>query len=405
MRIINAKLVLPGGITPGGIRIRNGKIASLLQDGETGLDDEQAVDAGGCYVTPGLIDLHCHGAGGADFMDDEDGCFETALRMQARYGVTAALPTALSAPRERLSAMIARYHAVKRECRTDLPELLGIHMEGPYFNPQQCGAQDTSSIRPPVPAEYEQLFREADRAIRIWSSAPEIDGALEFGDWLREHGVVAAMGHSAATAAEVRQAVLHGYTHVTHLYSACSSIIRVDGYRIAGIVECAQLYDDLTVELIADGHHLPPELIKLIYKVKGPDKICLVSDSMRAAGMGDGPSILGAKCGGQAVQVYNGVARMPDGLSFAGSVATADQLLRTAVGCGIPLWDAVRMASLTPASVIGVQNRKGSIEQGKDADLVFFDQLLHVRGVLRGGSWLWRDPHGLHCRAEYGASS
>lgn len=391
MQIINAKLVLSDEILPGGILIRDGKIASLLLDGASAPGDEQIVDAKGFYLAPGLIDLHCHGAGNADFMDNETDCFETALLMQAQHGVTAALPTALSAPREHISAMLARYHAVKAACRKDLPELLGIHMEGPYFNPQQCGAQDTTYIRPPTCAEYEQIFQEAKGEIRIWSSAPEIDGALEFGDWLRTHGIVAAMGHSAATAPMVRQAVLHGYTHVTHLYSACSSIIRVDGYRVPGIVECAQLYDGLTVELIADGHHLPPELIKLVYKVKGPDKICLVSDSMRAAGMGEGPSILGAKHGGQAVLVSGGVARMPDGSSFAGSVATADQLLRTAVRCGIPLWDAVRMASLTPASIIGVQNRKGSIEPGKDADLILLDQSLCVHGVLCGGNWLWKE--------------
>lgn len=385
MLIFNAKLVLLDRIVPGAVVIRNGKIKTILPSGVPLPDDANAFDANGWYLAPGFIDLHSHGAGGADFMDDEDDSFETVLRLQIQHGVTGSVPTALSAPTAALSRMITRYHVAKRENAPDLPELLGLHLEGPYFHPDMCGAQDASCIRAPDAEEYSRLFEEANGEIRLWSSAPELPNAAVFGDWLRAHGITAAIGHSTATASQVQNSMLHGYSHVTHLYSACSTITRTEGHRIPGIVECALLYDGLTVELIADGQHLPPELIRLVYQVRGAHKICLITDSMRAAGMGEGFSILGAKRGGQVVTVRDGVARMPDGTSFAGSVATADQLVRTACSCGIPLWDAIRMTSLTPASVLGCAERKGSIEPGKDADLILFDEHITIKQVIRHG--------------------
>jgi len=209
---------------------------------------------------------------------------------------------------------------------------------------------------------------------------------MEFGRFLKEKNILPSIGHSNAIYEEVIEAFENGYTHITHLYSGMSGVRRINAYRYAGVIESAFLIDEMTVEIIADGTHLPSSLLKLIYKIKGPDKIALVTDSMRAAGMPEGESILGGIRDGQKVIVEDGVAKLPDRTAFAGSVATADRLVRTMINIAeVPLIDAVRMMTTTPAKIMKIDDRKGSIVVGKDADLVIFDEDINIQTTMVEG--------------------
>lgn len=381
--ITNARVVFPDRIRTGGVVLDGGKISAVFEGDFRGASGSlELIDAGGLYLSPGWIDLHAHGAGGSDYMDGTPQAMEQAAKTQLRHGVTGVVPTALSGSREELRAVVDNFHLVKERMK-DGPNLLGLHFEGPYFSPVQCGAQDPAFLRIPDPAEYEELVEKAAGAVKLWSSAPELPGALDLGRYLQKHGVVAAIGHSDAEYRQAEAAWENGYSHITHLYSAMSTIHRVDGYRRLGVAEAAYLLEGFTVELITDGCHLPPELIQLVYRLKGPDKICLITDSMRGAGMPEGKSLLGSLKNGQEVVIEHGVAWMPDHSSFAGSVATGDRLVRVVhQECGIPLWDAVRMASLTPARVLGLDAQKGSITAGKDADLLLFDDAIDIKKIF-----------------------
>ena len=212
-----------------------------------------------------------------------------------------------------------------------------------------------------------------------WSVAPELEGALEFGDELAKRGILASVAHTDAVYEQVVEASRHGYSHFTHLYCAMSSVTRRNAFRRAGAVEAAYLLDDTTVEIIADGVHLPAPLLQFVYRFKGPDKIALCTDSMRAAGMPDGQYLLGSLEKGQTVIVEDGVAKLPDRSAFAGSVATADRLVRTMVSmAGVPLEDAIKMMTLTPARIMHLDSQMGSLEAGKNADLVIFDKDINV---------------------------
>ncbi|HHW02384.1 MAG TPA: amidohydrolase family protein [Thermoanaerobacterales bacterium] len=231
----------------------------------------------------------------------------------------------------------------------------------------------------------------SDDIIR-WTVAPELPGALEMGRELKGRGILPSIGHSNAIYEEVQKAFENGYTHITHLYSGMSMVRRINAYRYAGVVESAFLIDEMTVEIIADGKHLPQSLLQLIYKIKGPDSICLITDSMRAAGMPDGEYILGSLEGGQKAIVEDGVAKLPDRSAFAGSVATTDRLVRTMFKiAGVPLLDAVKMMTATPARIIGADDRKGTLAPGKDADVVIFDEDINIKEVIVKGSLRYKN--------------
>jgi N-acetylglucosamine-6-phosphate deacetylase len=275
-----------------------------------------------------------------------------------------------------------------RESQESLPAILGVHLEGPYLSPQQSGAQDPRYLRLPEPREYLGLLERFD-FIRRWTAAPELPGGLELGRNLSERGVVASIGHSNAVYEEVLAAFRSGYSLATHLFNGMSRLVRRNAWMHLGVAESALAIDGLTVEIIADGRHLPAPLLRLIYKVKGPEGICLTTDSMRAAGLEVKESILGSLTDGRRVIVEDGVAFMPDRASFGGSVATADRLVRTMVElAGVPLAEAVRMLTHTPARVMGIADRKGSLEPGKDADLVAFDEDIRIRLVMVEGEIL-----------------
>ena len=384
----NARIVLPDTILDDHyLSVKNGVIESI---GKGTPDRKQlnsctTVDCGGQHLSPGFIDIHCHGGGGADFMDGHMEDILTAARAHLIHGTTGICPTTLTCSDEELFTFFESFRQA-REVTEQMPHLLGIHLEGPYFSPAQAGAQPPKYLVHPRPEHYHEILRRGQGNIVRWSAAPELPGALELGDELAGKGIKVSMGHSDAGFEDIVNAMEHGYSQITHFYSAMSTITRKRGRRVLGLIECGYLFDRLKVEIIADGIHLPPELLKLILKCKNHDDICLVTDSMRGAGMPDGPSLLGSKKNGVPVIIEDGIANMPDFSSFAGSVATTDRLVRVMVQkAGLPVWEAVKMASLNPASFLGIQETYGSIQPGKSADLLIFDDDIRISSVYVSG--------------------
>jgi N-acetylglucosamine-6-phosphate deacetylase len=385
LKIINAKIITPAGIIDGGtLMVANGKIKLITNDA-IGYDALRTIDANGRYLSPGFIDIHVHGGGGYDFMDNTVEAFLAIAEIHAKFGTTSLAPTTLSCEKADLLKTLEVYKQAdavnhKGAC------FIGMHIEGPYFAINQRGAQDPRFIRDPDPQEYKEIV-ENNPHVKRWSAAPELKGAVEFGRYLKTKGVLPAIAHTEAIYEEVMEAFNNGYNHVTHLYSCTSTVTRRNAYRYAGVVETAYLLNDMTVEIIADGVHLPPALLKLVYKLKGADRIALITDAMRAAGMPPGESILGGLKNGMKVIVEDGVAKLPDRSAFAGSVATAAGLVRNMISlAAVPLIDAVKMMTKTPAAIMGVTDRKGTLEDGKDADMVIFDDQVNVYCTIVGGN-------------------
>lgn len=369
----------------GAVLIEDGVITRVYDETpELNLADVEYIDAGGKYISPGFIDIHVHGGGGAEFMCDDPADVVTVCKTHLRHGTTSMVPTTSSAEQ---TAFVNSISSINQAAVTMKggPNLLGIHMEGPYFAYNQRGAQDPKHVRDPKPEEYCSILDKYPNIIR-WSLAPELPGALEMAAELRHRGVQLSIGHSDALFDDVIKAYEGGFTSITHFYSCTSTVRRINAYRYAGIVEAGYLLDDMTVEVIADGKHLPASLLKLIYKIKGPDHICLVTDAVGAAGLEQLEGELYSKTCGVNIVVEDGVAKLPDRSAFAGSVATADRLVRTMTTlAGVSMADAVKMASATPAKCIGVFNRKGSIAPGKDADLLIFDENVNIEKVFVAG--------------------
>ena len=390
-KIINGKIITPFRIlSEGVVCTENGKICDVSER-DINFPDAEIIDAEGHYVSPGFIDIHTHGAGNCDFMDGTVEAFLTIAETHARYGTTGLYPTTLASTNEELIKSFEIYRHAK-VLNTQGATFLGFHLEGPYFAMSQKGAQDSKYIRNPHPDEYMKILANTDDIVR-WSSAPELNGSKRFAEMLTARGILPAIAHSDAIYEEICAAFDWGFTHVTHLYSATSGVCRRNLYRYAGIIESAYLIDGMTVEIIADGIHLPGSLLKLIYKIKGPDKIALITDSMRAAGMPDGKSMLGSLANGQEVIVEDGVAKMPDRTCFAGSVATADRLVRTMLFlAGIPLPETIQMITSTPARIMGIDRAKGTLTRGKDADVVIFDKDINVQLTMVEGKIVYRRP-------------
>lgn len=351
------------------------------------------IDAQGLFITPGFIDIHVHGGGGADFMDGDSTGFLKIAETHARYGTTAMLPTTLTSTKEELIQTLAAYETAIQQ-NTRGAQFLGLHLEGPYLAMSQRGAQDPRYIRDPDPNEYKDVLSRSAH-IKRWSAAPELPGAIAFGQYMKSKGVLPAIAHTDAVYEQVQEAFENGFTLITHLYSAMSGVRRKNAYRYAGVIESAYIIDEMDVEIIADGVHLPPPLLKLIYKIKGADRIALITDAMRAAGMPEGESILGHHQNGLKVIVEDGVAKLPDRSSFAGSVATANRLVRNMVNkADVPLTDAVRMMTSTPARILNVFERKGTLVAGKDADIVLFDKDINVQMTIIKGNIVYDKMSG-----------
>ena len=380
--IKGGRVIRNGRIYEESVYFADGKLISKADAYRYGTPD-RVIDAKGNYVSAGFIDIHVHGGGGYDFLDGTEEAFRGAAEFHGKHGTTSMCPTATSGPFEDMMKMFASYKAIK-EKGCNGADFIGMHMEGPYFALSQMGAQDPKFIRDPDPAEYERLLEATDDIVR-WSIAPERDTDYVFASKLSERGIWLSAAHTDVNCRQMQDAKLHGYTHMTHFYSCMKGMERVNGIRIAGAIEAAYLDDDITVEIIADGMHLPNELLQMVYKIKGPDRTALITDAIRAAGSANGTkSIIGSLTNGMEVYIERDVAWVPGGQAFAGSIATTDRLVRTMLGAGIPLVDAVKMASETPARLVGATH-KGTLDTGKDADIVIFDEGINMQYVIVGG--------------------
>ncbi|HEY5591439.1 MAG TPA: N-acetylglucosamine-6-phosphate deacetylase [Paludibacter sp.] len=388
--IKNGQIITPyRNLGLGYVVIEGGKILEVGA-GEIELSNATVIDAQGAYIAPGFIDLHTHGAGNADFMDATVEAYLQAARTHAMHGTTLLYPTTLTSTNNLLFNTFDIYKEAKAK-NTEGAGFGGIHLEGPYFAYEQRGAQDPRFLRNPDPKEYLEILERSDDIAR-WSIAPELPGALAFGRELVKRGIQPAIAHTNAIYEEVLDAFENGFRHITHFYSCMTGITRRNAFRYAGVIESGYLIDGMTVEIIADGVHVPESLLKLIYKIKGPENIALVTDSMRAAGMPEGRSILGGLKDGQEVLVEDGVAKLLDRTAFAGSVATADRLVRTMHQVGeVPLVDCVRMMTATPARIAGIDNRKGSLLPGKDADIVIFDENINIKTTIIEGNVIYKN--------------
>ncbi len=384
-RIKNGRLILSHGITANQyLYFENSKITHITSE-ELPYDCE--LDAAGSYVSAGFIDTHVHGGDGYEFIDATEDAILHAANIHGRHGTTTIYPT-LSAfdyytTVKGLEA-IQNFRQKQNIKQNVIPNIYGVHLEGPYFSPKQSGAQDTSYIRNPDPAEYKSLVVQFGNIIKRWSYAPETEGATDFQDFLKKHQIVGSAGHTDAEIHHMEEAQDHGLSLITHLYSCTSTIVRKGGFRHLGVIESAWLYDNLNVETIADGCHLPPKLLQMIYKIKGPEHMMLTTDAIRYGGRTDCDAVTSGTERMPYI-IEDGVAKLADRSAFAGSIATADVLVRTCVKkAGITLLSAVRMITETPARIMGL-TAKGKLQSGYDADIVIFDEDIQIKNVIVGG--------------------
>ncbi|MGQ9608738.1 MAG: N-acetylglucosamine-6-phosphate deacetylase [bacterium] len=380
----NAKIMTPNGIIEDGyLLIENGKISSLGKMNEMNIQKEDIIDANRKWVFPGFIDLHCHGAMGCDVMDGSLSDIETIAEYHAGGGTTAFLPTTASSSLENILNALKTIQEAKSKVSVGAI-VLGAHIEGPFFNYSKRGCHLPIYVRNPRPIEYERILEYSDAIISM-TLAPELDGAEGLMKALSKNGIIISLGHSEATYDDVLKAIECGATHVTHLYCAMSTIIKSGPARIIGLVESTLLLDELTTEIIADGKHLPPELLRMIIKAKGIDRLCVVTDAMRGAGMPPGVYTFGPKDGQPAI-VQDGMAIMPDRTGYASSVVRMNDLVKTLIGpVGLSIPDAIEMASTVPAKIIGMENVMGSIEIGKNANIIIADDNIEVYKTIING--------------------
>ena len=383
MKITNARIVLLDRVIENGtIEIENEKIIGIRE----GVEKDSDIDAGGKYLAPGIVDLHTHGSGGFDFMDGEESDIHGAAHSLAKFGTTCCLPTTLTSSDEELFAFLDNLKSAQKNRSNNECRMPGAHLEGPYFNMDQKGAQDPRYIIPPKKEHYMKVLEKADGVIKRWSVAPEVDGAMEFIHDVSRMGVVISGGHTKADFDTVGRAVENGMTMLTHYYSAMSSMIKKGSWKILGVTEAGFYFDELTVELISDGCHIPANLLKLIFKLKDRDHIIGISDSMRGAGFESGDSILGPKNNGTLVVIEDGVAKLSDRSCFAGSIATGIRLVETlSTLAGESMVSVFKTVSYNPARVIGMENEIGSLEVGKYGDFIIFDDEYKLDSVYISG--------------------
>ncbi len=383
--LVNGRVVLPGAVIQGkAVVIERGKIIGVVDVGALGAEVER-VDVGGRCITPGLLDLHTHGAVGHTFNEPTADAFGTICAENARRGVTGLVATLATAPIPDLVACLNFARAWMRAPR-DGARVLGTYLESPYISPAQKGALDPENIRLPNDGTADVLLEHSD-VIKIFALAPELPGALPLVEKLARRGIVPAAGHSSARDDQMLAAMRVGLRHVTHIWSAMSTTIREGPWRRPGVLETALTYDGLTVEMICDNKHLPPTLMKLAYKCIGAERLCAISDATNGAGLPEGSRF---KMGALEYQVCDGVGMMLDRSAFAGSTTLVNEMIPILTNVvGVPLAQAIRMLTLTPARVIGIDARVGSIAPDKDADLAIFDDDWRAWRVMIGGEWVY----------------
>lgn len=385
--IKNGTVITPDReIEDGIVIVKGGKI---MEVGRRGMVKEplnaKIADAGNGYISPGLVDIHVNGANGADVSKAGSDTFSTMGNFFAGYGTTSYVGTIItSAPADIIrSLQFARDYLSSN--KVDGAGLLGIHMEGPYISPEQSGAHPKDYLALPKPEHYMQFLEYSDVLVKM-TIAPELEGAEQLVKDLRKRGIVVSAGHTNGIYPEIKDAVDAGVNHSTHFFCNMSHFRRDNLKRVAGVVETLMYDDRVTAALIGDGWHVGPQLMKLLIKVKGIDKVCFVTDAMPAVGLPDGIY----KIGEVEAVVENGIARLKNNTAYAGSVTTMDVCVRNGISqVGLSLVDAIRMSSLTPAKIIGVDNRKGSLEKGKDADITIFDRDIKVKRTICKGKVIY----------------
>ena len=342
-QIINARILTPQGwLKNGSVLISDNKILEVTNC-DLPVVGATLVDAQGTYIVPGGVEIHVHGGGGRDFMEGSEDAFRTAVKAHMQHGTTSIFPTLSSSTIPMIQAAAATTEKLMAE--PDSP-VLGLHLEGHYFNMAMAGGQMPENIKDPDPQEYIPLLEET-HCIKRWDAAPELPGAMQFGKYITSKGILAAVGHTQAEFEDIETAFQVGYR---------------------------------TVEVVADGIHVPPTILRLVYKIKGVEKTALITDALACAAS-DSQEAFDPR-----VIIEDGVCKLADRSALAGSIATMDRLIRTMVQkAEIPLEDAVRMASETPARIMGVADRKGTLERGKDADILSLDDDLNVRAVWAMG--------------------
>ena len=378
--IKNARVVTAEEVIKGCVAYTDGIIDYV---GVEEVSADEIIDAEGGYVVPGFIDIHCHGGNNYEFMDASVSEIGKIAEFHKSHGTTTLFATTLAANKE--ETLVALDNLTEYKKNNPNSTIHGVYLEGPWLNPAQCGAQNTSYMRLPDANELAELKEKYPLIYKV-GAAPELPGGAEFGEMGKKLGIVMSPAHTDGTFTDMEEALRHGYTIMTHLYSGMKGTERKNAYRVAGAVEAGLYFDSYFVEIIADGKHLPLELLKYIHKVKGADRVCMITDAIRAAGLpNESRTKIGSLERGLDVIVEDDVAKLPDRQAFAGSTATTDRLFRTmakAIGTKpAEIVDIAKMASLTPARVMGLTDR-GEIAVGKIADLVIMDRDLELVKVI-----------------------
>lgn len=375
-RIKSDKIIAGDNLLNGYIYIEGDKIRAVTTEE---LPFEAEHDKTGFYVAPGFIDTHTHGGKGYDFTGKAEDIVE-GCNFHMTHGTTTICPTISAAPFQVMSEAVFEVQKAQKSSALKT-NLLGAHMEGPYLSKEQCGAQSTDYITAPNPMEYESLVEAAGDAIARWTYAPEHDLDGTFCKYIKDHGIVPSAGHTNAIYDDMCVAMESGCKLITHLYSCTSTVTRKQGFRRLGVLETAFLSDDIYAEIIADGRHLPPELIRLILKIKGTDRVLLTTDSLAIAGTDVKEGIMVST----EFIVEDGVCKLKDRSAFAGSIATSDVLVRVLVKeVGADVIDAVKMITKVPAEIMNLN--KGVMAPGKDADIVVFDEDIRIDSVFVMGA-------------------
>ncbi len=376
MILTNARVILADGIREDlQVAVREGKIAEVRNGGGTA--PSETIDLGGNYLAPGFVDVHVHGARDRDTMEASAEAFRAICDYHAGGGTTSLLLTTATAP---ISEIVDVLREVRRTQR-DIPQIQGVHVEGPFISRERAGAQRLEFIRNPDPESIQQLLEFAD-VIKRMTVAPELPGALELIARLDKGGVAVSGGHSDAWDEQARAAFAAGMRHLTHTFNCMSSARRCEGVRTAGLLEFGLSEPEIMCELIADGHHVSPTLMKMLYRAKGARGVCLITDATAGAGLPEGAkfTLAGVEC-----MVRNGACFLANGPTLSGSSARMIDLVATIVrDVGVPLHEAVAMASGNPARAVGL-HAKGRIERGADADLVVFSPDFEVVQTFVGG--------------------
>ena len=374
-QIINGKILTPQGwLDEGSGLISDGKSLEVTNS-DLAVIGAKVIDARGMYIVPGFVAMHVHGGGGHDFKEGTDEAFRTAVQAHLRHGATSIFPTLSSSSADEIRKAAEVCENLMAEKK--LP-VHGLHLEGPYLNPKMAGNLFANSIKGLDKEEYTSLLEDLP-CIKRWDISPELPGALEFAKYVKSKGIMLAVTHTEAEFELIREAYEAGFTHAAHFYNAMPGFHKRREYKYEGTVESVYLMDNMTVEVIADGMHLPSTILRLVYKLKGVENTCLVTDAVAYAAC-EHPNI------DPNFIIEDGVCKLADHSSLAGSLATMDKLVQTMVQkADIPLADAIRMASETPARLINIADRKGTLARGKDADILILDRKLNVRCVWSMG--------------------